>query len=140
MKTKKRYAGHSENCLEAHQGVGHNEGFTCTDNCLDNLTHTPTPWEYVNYDSRWLIDSVNKVGSIAILNGGKDRLATANAEFIVRAVNQHDQLVSENAAMRLAHEFMLGALKEAIEHTEVYDTNPALVTLFKQAIAKAEGR
>jgi hypothetical protein len=48
---------HSEACLEAHQGVGRNEGFTCTDNCAnrnakqESASYTPGPWEVCSHMS-----------------------------------------------------------------------------------------
>lgn len=84
---------------------------------------TPMPWEKVNYDGKWLIDSVDKVGSIAVINGGRDRLATANADFIVRAVNSYEEL--------------LEALRAVCDTSEI---NSKAFKIAQQAVAKAEGR
>jgi len=42
-----------------------------------------------------------------------------------------------NARLIAAAPFMLMALKEAVEHSAVYDTPPALIELFQFAINKA---
>jgi len=42
-----------------------------------------------------------------------------------------------NARLMAAAPFMLMALQEAVEHSAVYDTTPALIELFQYAIHKA---
>jgi hypothetical protein len=105
------------NCGQTRPGTG----------VLAKPHHTPTPWESVNYNGKWLIDSVDKVGSIAVINGGKDKLATANAEYIVRAVNAHEDLL-----------MLLYRIRAMNNQTPLLGTD--FVEDINQAIAKAEGR
>ena len=57
------------------------------------MSHTPTPWEVY---SKFVGPLVIKSGDTEIAHVGADSfsLCVANAEFIVRAVNAHDELVS----------------------------------------------
>lgn len=85
------------------------------------MTHTATPWLY--RDSPYVFDS-NK-NCIAITdtdNASKERIE-ANAAFIVKAVNAHDELVE---ACRLAYEDWQNG-----EHG-----SPAFIAL-ERALAKA---
>jgi hypothetical protein len=45
--------------------------------------------------------------------------------------------IEANARLISAAPDMLSVLKEAVEHAHVYDTNPALIELFKAVINKA---
>jgi len=77
------------------------------------MTHTPTPWTATAnidagpYGPSWTVrvDKQVVVASIsgAALHGGQER-AEANAAFIVRAVNAHDELVAALEGMMLPHE------------------------------------
>jgi hypothetical protein len=102
--------------------------------------HTPTPWQYQWV--RWMNDVDLKIVDhktgrvLAILNKPTPFLTVdeqeANAEFIVRAVNAHDELVA--------------ALKQALTDIEFYceraeenpDTDTTAIEL-RRVLAKAEG-
>lgn len=89
--------------------------------------HTPTPWKLSENDPTTILGkgSDSKPYTVVIAEAiGYESQCNANAAYIVKTVN--------------AHEFILGSLKEAVEHDAVYGTNPALLDLFRQAIAKAE--
>jgi len=66
-------------------------------NLTSEMSHTPTPWNIEDFQE--------------LVNGNNLNLNSNNRLFIIRAVNQHDQLVSENAAMRLAHDELVTELK-----------------------------
>lgn len=67
--------------------------------------HTPTPWGAVKYESGWALigpTSDDKIARVEKTNGH------ANAAFIVRAVNAHEELL---AALRsLTKQIHLGKL------------------------------
>lgn len=132
MKNKK---GHSKACLEANQGVGKNEGFTCTDNCLDKPQHPPTPLK-LTYDGKGLNDANNIYKErVATLSG---RYATTQiGEAIERAVNAYekDQEIKREliAAANRVRSVLNDEGKEVLTKAEMEDI------LFK-AIAKAEGK
>lgn len=90
--------------------------------------HTPTPWCAVKYESGWALigpTSDDKIARVEKTNGH------ANAAFIVRAVNAHEEL--------------LAALKETLSELRWTSKNgqfPGMdgtIKIAKQAIAKAEG-
>jgi hypothetical protein len=78
--------------------------------------HTPGPWK---------VNQVKK--SIMAFNGGSFDVA--------KSVENES-----NARLIAAAPDMLVVLKEAVDHAHVYDTNPALVELFKAVIAKIENK
>lgn len=96
-----------------------------------NINHTPTPWisEPINYDAYSaairipdpLTSKSNGMGTIAHLPG---TMAVKNAEFIVRAVNSHEKMLSalKDARMVIAAQNngnMLVSIEEAIAQAEV---------------------
>lgn len=69
---------------------------------MSEQKHSPTPWR-VDYDSekddfgvthRW-VDCIVSIPAKATVCGSDAELADVDAEFIVRAVNCHDELVAE---------------------------------------------
>lgn len=122
---------HSEMCLEAHKGVGSDEGFTCTGNCLDKprhtseASHTQTPWNLHDAyicaeDSTFIVDP-------------RDFDNQADAAFIVRAVNCHEELlyVLNNAFEDLNFD-------GTFEAKDILKTVELVRTKIRQTIAKAE--
>ncbi len=87
-------------------------------------TRTPGPWEAKRLlEPQWVVETKNTF--ICLTLGGNDR---ANAAFIVRAVNAHDELLEACEAM--LHRF---------DHIE---TSPgdAACNRARNAIAKATGK
>jgi hypothetical protein len=90
-------------------------------------THTPTPWKVE--DKTTLADSAGHVIAITASREQSDLANEANAAFIVRAVNVHEEL------MRVC----VYALNE-LEHPHANPENKTLtIQDLKQALAKAEG-
>lgn len=97
-------------------------------NMWNEVKHTPTPWRTILAPTQIVTD--DKV--IATLNA--DLLAEgekfANAEFIVRAVNTHDETIR--------------ALKGVLHHNnavkDAYKLPESLIRQIETAIAKAEGK
>ena len=60
------------------------------------MKHTPTPWKVIEKEGMWDdkldIMTANNITRIASLSQTNNDIA--NAQFIVKAVNQHDELVS----------------------------------------------
>ena len=96
--------------------------------------HTPTPW---NYDSTWALIMGPKGEEIGAIHAGSTKdgarvrtlEAKANAEFIVRAVNAHDDLV---ALLKELHGVLDGGIEGHLEHRPN--------CRFCITIRKAEGR
>lgn len=67
---------------------------------------------------------------------------TIYKESIGTIAHMDDSLLamSANAKLIQAAPDMLAVLKEAVDCAVVYDTNPALLELFRAVIAKAEGK
>ncbi len=96
-------------------------------------SHTPTPWKVAmplgEGDIQILSVKVNAYGNFinAVVPfrvfSNED---VANAEFIVRAVNSHEELLS--------------AMKLATHHLYATDENAKAINILLEAIAKAEGR
>ena len=92
--------------------------------CLDcnKPQHTPTPWKYENHEI-W-----GKNQNIAEIHNSKSIFADgepeANAEFIVRAVNSHEDLVF--------------GIKNAIVMLD--ETAPMVAIELRKVLAKAEGK
>lgn len=112
---------HTQACLEVHQGVGRNEDFTCTDNCLEKPQHTPTPWTLDEAGIIWgpheeLAGKSKGYQCIA------EEIELEDAAFIVRAVNCHEEL--------------LAACKEVLDWVLATEVREQL----SKAIAKAEGK
>ncbi len=94
------------------------------------MSHTPTPWQLATNDPTLILsEAVDADGDAVIiadvLNGTINGvgLDTANAAFIIKAVNAHDELVE---ACRLAYEDWQNG-----EHG-----SPAFIAL-ERALAKA---
>ena len=66
--------------------------------------HTPTPWMVTSWDDRTTISPVNEDAVIATLwpfmRAHGDLPHEANAAFIVKAVNMHEELVDALKACR----------------------------------------
>ena len=94
-----------------------------------NLAHTPVPWVAIQNDHYWEIQSEDgQVGDCCaskFMSSGKD-VGAANAEFIVRAVNNFDSLVA--------------ALARAGSYLEHDERVPELRAMIDAALAKADGR
>lgn len=94
--------------------------------------HTPVPWEGFPPQDPTMIKTVfgypgmddSERSPITFLGSGVKR--KANAEFIIRACNAHDDL--------------LGALKQLSAALDEFDFDPALQAAARAAIANAEGR
>lgn len=94
------------------------------------MKHTPTPWRTVAGYGGINVIGANEYGVALVhqLVGLNAPQTEANAEFIVRAVNCHDEL--------------LAACKAALGSFEKYETQFTSHPLFgelRAAIAKAEG-
>lgn len=93
--------------------------------------HTPTPWKYQRQIESDFISGRNHPTYPIYTNGGKfgnpaEAKSEADAEFIVRACNSHDDL--------------LAACSEAVEILSVYlpESLPTLKAI-KAAVDKAKG-
>ena len=97
----------------------------------NKVTHTPTPYEQlktctmVKADPIFWQTGIKKGGiRIATVSGVGEENARANAEFIVRSCNSHDELVE--------------ALRYIASRSYLASENLAQVAL--RALAKAEGK
>ena len=64
-----------------------------------------------------------------------------NGDSVIAIAGEDDLPENEaNANLIAAAPDMLSVLKEAVDHSVVYDTNPALIELFTHVIKKAEGK
>jgi hypothetical protein len=100
------------------------------------MTHTKTPWKvaevYINNSpNQWHI-TTGKWGdkSIAAVNSKE------NAEFIVQAVNSHDELLE---ACKATLEHMRQEVNEPIEWADILDNENTICHQLNKAISKAEG-
>jgi hypothetical protein len=133
MKTKK--IKHSDVCLEAHQGVGRDEGFTCVDNCgkrsiTSDASYTPGPWSFKKdeHDGFYIKSEVRTIADVRFL-GVEDR-TSANAHLIAAAP---ELLEAAKTARNVLAALVTGDLKA------VKADSPALLAL-RTAITKAEGK
>lgn len=106
--------------------------------CAEKTKHTPTPWTIGVYDASEDFKSINTHvavckpdGSLLATCGPVDAESKADAAFIVRAVNSHEELVqfARNVEAYLAG---LGTSRD--------DAECALLNHAEQTIAKAEGK
>jgi hypothetical protein len=71
------------------------------ENRMSDTNHTPTPWAL---SDRFREDIVDREGELLAsaysMDIGGDHAAAANAAFIVRAVNSHEQLVAALAEIK----------------------------------------
>ena len=56
------------------------------------MSHTPTPWLYLN--SPYVFDSERNCIAVVDTDNASEKRMEANAAFIVKAVNAHDELVA----------------------------------------------
>ena len=97
-------------------------------------THTPAPWAVDN--RRSIVKIRTEKREIAVLSGRLDsehgrETIQANAEFIVKAVNSHTELL--DALERMIYVFDKN-IPNNINHEQFISVNSA-----KEAIAKARG-
>jgi len=138
MKTK-----HTENCNEVFKGMSKGESRVCLcETPMNTVSHTPTPWRTgcENYGTGYV--GIETDGGehcrLSMLDYKGDHLpAKANAELIVRAVNEYD---SDKATIKA----LVEAAKAALRCSRVYDTDQKTGEtagyLLAQAIAQAEGK
>lgn len=91
--------------------------------------HTPTPWEVTPTLGKLAITRPHTTAGIAFdsichMDSSDDIDPEANAAFIVKAVNSHEEL--------------LKALKKARDYSALDDCGPEMLCELDQAIAKAE--
>lgn len=108
---------------------------------MTNTPHTPVPWEinkFQSYDDcnklrdRLSIVTKNKQANgtkyhISLLTVGQEINAEANAEFICRAVNNHDKLLE---ALKLCHEQLslyVADCEQSAEDKEALDAATAVM-------------
>ena len=117
----------------------HNDPCTCTTQGT-GPAHTPTPWsidkETIN-DPDVVIESKSGCFVAQVSSDADDTEAQANAAFIVRAVNAHEELLDNIRQAIRALEAGLDDTGECIGHVSTMD---CVVDDLKQAIAKAEGK
>lgn len=110
------------------------------------VQHTPTPWgfEKINYDAYSsairTIDPLSKElngGSFTVAHlAGANGVAEANAEFIVRAVNSHEVLLSALRSVR--NEYRSYILNDP---NNLQDSKGSrILAQIDYAISEAEGR
>lgn len=100
--------------------------------CKCPMSHTPTPW---NGDQFTMPETI-RIASIdgkSIAGLAQSVKNKANAEFIVRAVNSHEELLE-------ASQGLLNALQARLMRTGCNGPEESAIKALKQAIAKAEGR
>jgi len=90
------------------------------------VKHTPTPWHVTVNRAQDLVCAGDEVVADCA-SGDLPDITKANAEFIVRAVNCHDELVS---ACTFAYRRAL----------QTQDQDSELINKLFSALAKAEGR
>lgn len=103
----------------------------------EKWTHTKTPWKVA--DQKEYIYAYNRTSVAKTLTIDCPFMeAAANAAYIVRAVNAHEELV---AAIKAVQEgFRDGSIKWAKPRQSDSDPYHKANTLMCEAIAKAEGR
>ena len=90
------------------------------------MTHTPTPWKQGFKDNQCIYADYKNVANVQC----REKEWQANAEFIVRAVNAHEELVE---ACKGAIEQMEGFLSDGVSLGMAVK-----IQQIKQALAKAE--
>lgn len=86
-------------------------------------SYTPTPWKL---EGNWIVSGFFGVHELPASNEGSQAEHLANAAFIVRAVNSHEEMLA-----------ILKTILTMIDKTQGADR---LGILIAQAIAKAEGK
>lgn len=95
-----------------------------------NTQHTQGTWEVVSQMPNGYTIENEKGQVIAFLED--DAYENDNPNTII-----NDKEAYANAKLMATSSDMLSVLKEAVNHSHVYDTNPALIELFKAVIDKA---
>jgi hypothetical protein len=85
---------------------------------MSKVKHTPGPWVVAETSAPY--SEIEAKGQRILMLYGTRYTQSCNARLIAAAPD------------------MLVVLKEAVDHAHVYDTNPALVELFKAVISKTE--
>ena len=93
------------------------------------MSHTPTPWKQGYKDNQCIYADYKNVAVVQC----KEKEWQANAEFIVRAVNAHDELV-------LAAKDACIHIRELAETLNADYRNNSTFKRLLDAIAKAEGK
>lgn len=118
---------HTEDCMDANDDTSVFKG-----RCIcPKPTHTPTPWTQEKARYWKLLSEGKHFMSVSFPSGVSDELTnSANAAYIVRAVNSHEEL--------------LEALKQLANVTNQKGMNRVVVNSIVdrawKAIAKAEGK
>lgn len=129
-------------CKKLHTRLG----YKFCDYCSDNLTlkekilampiqphHTPTPWKIdpLGLGTPWNIGT--EAHNVILVAETSDDCRNANAAFIVRAVNSHEELLTAFIRLRneAGHFIATGKGKEFLANA---------YKLATEAIAKAEGK
>ena len=107
---------------------------------MTNQNHTPTPWAFGVYDATEYFKSIKQhscvcdpvtLALIATCGKAEDKNSQADAEFICRAVNSHEELVKE-----------LGAIADALKagDTVHIESGSVWAKRIADVLAKAEGK
>lgn len=96
------------------------------------MNHTPTPWEWVGDRAQGfiLLGPDGSIGEVYICAEPSMCNAQANAAFIVRAVNAHDDLIGALKTIEAAHPHIINRESPSV----------CVPCVAKKAIAKAEGK
>ena len=102
------------------------------------MTHTPTPWKYEKYGNDTDVNNTHEIFTDCeteyyIANVNRETNPVGNAEFIVRACNAHDDLVS--ALENLLSQY--GTFPYAWSEKEINEDEDVIFA--RKAIAKAKG-
>ena len=97
----------------------------------DITGHTPTPWSIGK--RRWITSGDLDIARIHSVSKIGEAEAVANAEFIIRACNSHDDLVDTLQAVRWF--FLMGAVKA---RRDPNDAERKIISQVVDAIAKAK--
>lgn len=98
-------------------------------NSKTEVKHTPTPWEVSRTHSADWIVAAGELIAICEETNEQKTSAIANAAFIVRAVNSHEDLLG---ALKLANEKLI--------QLKVTNTGWPELNKVWEAIAQAEGK
>lgn len=112
-----------------------------SDSTTPVVAHSPLPWRKAfSENQQWLV--VNGLGDdgdvIARIPRFKDFIDQADAEFIVRACNAHDELIAALRAIKRRIHF-IGMPQEPFRDDDAPDWRKE-IALLEAAIAKADGK
>ena len=101
------------------------------------MEHTPTPWRMMKGKQpvyKRTIEGIATIGAPYKFHANEMSIseAQANAEFIVRAVNSHDELVE-------ALKTMYGYFNDIVIHDD-QKTSDFILECAREALAKAESK